>query len=532
MGRHRGAGLGGGHDEREQTLNQILTEMDGFERDTNVIVTAASITGETPVLIKKNGECKLLPIAEAIDSYYQKNEGDVEKETPDLKVLGFEKKISAGGTKNNLYFANSSFKKVRSVFRHRVNEIYEIEYSGGKIRTTGNHSLFIATRQGLKAKMVSEMQPGNVLLNLPYRANRTNDEKEIRAHQFNEEFNLELSLWQPLFEKFESVSLAYQYALTNVSRISQTQLGKMLGFSQRTIGKWQQGICGPRALSRNYYQYKDTLPETVKVTPDLMRLFGYYAAEGYARKEIDFCFNKNEKQKVEDVKALMRNLFGLSPQKIRHITPNAVNITYQCTSLANFFACHCGKGAKNKHVPSFLFEAPFGYFQEFFRGYFGGDGHIDKQKRGEATSVSKRLILELNWLFRMHGFKSYVHLFTAKEGRRINLGKPLPETVAWRLGFGKTQNPLSVLDERKKGNVNRAIVKNIKKLPYDGYVYDFCGCENEAFFAGESPVLAHNTNRPDVLDPALLRPGRFDRRVVLDLPDINDREAVLKIQDI
>ena len=37
------------------------------------------------------------------------------------------------------------------------------------------------------------------------------------------------------------------------------------------------------------------------------------------------------------------------------------------------------------------------------------------------------------------------------------------------------------------------------------------------------------TNRPDVLDPALLRPGRFDRRVVLDLPDINDREEILKI---
>ena len=42
VGRHRGAGLGGGHDEREQTLNQILTEMDGFERDTNVIVMAAT----------------------------------------------------------------------------------------------------------------------------------------------------------------------------------------------------------------------------------------------------------------------------------------------------------------------------------------------------------------------------------------------------------------------------------------------------------------------------------------------------------
>jgi len=42
VGRHRGAGLGGGHDEREQTLNQILVEMDGFDTGTNVIVLSAT----------------------------------------------------------------------------------------------------------------------------------------------------------------------------------------------------------------------------------------------------------------------------------------------------------------------------------------------------------------------------------------------------------------------------------------------------------------------------------------------------------
>jgi len=42
IGRVRGAGIGGGHDEREQTLNQILVEMDGFDRDTKTIVIAAT----------------------------------------------------------------------------------------------------------------------------------------------------------------------------------------------------------------------------------------------------------------------------------------------------------------------------------------------------------------------------------------------------------------------------------------------------------------------------------------------------------
>ncbi len=53
--------------------------------------------------------------------------------------------------------------------------------------------------------------------------------------------------------------------------------------------------------------------------------------------------------------------------------------------------------------------------------------------------------------------------------------------------------------------------------------------EMDGFDPNIGVIVMAATNRPDVLDPALLRPGRFDRRVMLDLPDINDREAILNI---
>lgn len=53
--------------------------------------------------------------------------------------------------------------------------------------------------------------------------------------------------------------------------------------------------------------------------------------------------------------------------------------------------------------------------------------------------------------------------------------------------------------------------------------------EMDGFETDARAIVMAATNRPDVLDPALLRPGRFDRRVIIDLPDLNEREAILKI---
>ena len=53
--------------------------------------------------------------------------------------------------------------------------------------------------------------------------------------------------------------------------------------------------------------------------------------------------------------------------------------------------------------------------------------------------------------------------------------------------------------------------------------------EMDGFEAGTNVVVIAATNRPDILDPALVRPGRFDRKVVLDAPDVRGREAILKV---
>ena len=53
--------------------------------------------------------------------------------------------------------------------------------------------------------------------------------------------------------------------------------------------------------------------------------------------------------------------------------------------------------------------------------------------------------------------------------------------------------------------------------------------EMDGFESDEGVVIIAASNRPDILDPALLRPGRFDRRVVVDMPDIKGRDAILKV---
>jgi cell division protease FtsH len=110
VGRHRGAGLGGGHDEREQTLNQILVEMDGFETDTNVIVVAATNRPDVldPALLRPGRFDRRVVMdlpdikeREAILKIHSKNK-PLEKNI-DLKVIASRTPGFSGADLSNLF---------------------------------------------------------------------------------------------------------------------------------------------------------------------------------------------------------------------------------------------------------------------------------------------------------------------------------------------------------------------------------------------------------------------------------------------
>ncbi len=511
--------LSGQQQVERRVVAQLLALMDGLKSRGEVVVIGASVTGDTPILIKDNNDVKLLPIADFVDRYYVSEEEGIEKSVSDTQVLGFEERRTRFGVQ----FGSCSFKELRGVFRHKVNEIYEIRYMGGKIRATGDHSVFVRTNTGIKPKAVTDLKVGDCLVDLPYKVNRgSKTRREVRHYHFPAEFNLTL----PGYLEDEHLLRDYRFAIENKGILSQTDIATNLGISQGTISNWQMNRHQPMGLSRK--RLKHVIPEHVEVTSDLLRLLGYYAAEGYSgSKQVDFCFGESEKELTIDLEELMRHIFGLEPYRV-HVRNNAVNITYLSKPLERFFTACCGNVAPNKHAPPFLFNAPTEYFLEFMYGYLMGDGSLSKEGKWEATSTSKQLIRELNWLCHMHGIKSYISSFVAKEGRKIGNGKPLRATVAYRLGFGKTNNPFKI-GERNVSHAKRALIKGIKRIPYNGYVYDLCGCENEAFFGGENPVLLHNTNQPNLLDSALRRGGRFDREIEIGIPDRKGRLEILQV---
>ncbi len=552
----------------------------------------ASVTGDTPVLVRDKEKTRLIPISEFVDNYYDQDQQGYPIKIEGIETLGFQGKNSSQYSSEDKFFGGSAWKKVDAVYRHKVEKIYEIHYLGGTIRTTGDHSIFVRDKNRLKIKKASELKIGDKLVNLPYKVRGKflkglGTFHHVRAHSFPQEIELELEMWDELPQWFNK----YTYAVASQGKMATQEVASNVGVSSTTILNWQKEICSPEYLARRL-KYPN-LPEKILLTPDLLKLFGYYTAEGRAGGYLEFIFGSHEKDHISEIITLMKSIFHCEP-KLEDTPDNSTRIKYYFAPLAHFFRRYCGTGSANKHVPDFIWDLPYKYFLAYLEGWGNGDGYITQEKKLSITSVSHQLILEMNWLCAMHGIKAGIRSGKNKCGRILK-NRPLPETNYWNLIIGKTANPftdenIDCPDQMKKPYVKKIVIKD-----YDGFVYDLCGCENEAFFGGEKPILLHNsrvrslfnqakkqapaiifmdeidavgrhrgaglggghdereqtlnqllvemdgfdantniiiiaaTNRPDILDPALLRPGRFDRTITIDKPDIKGRRAILDI---
>src|SRR6202051_1501510 len=131
VGRHRGAGMGGGHDEREQTLNQLLVEMDGFESNEGVILVAATNRPDVldPALLRPG----------RFDRQITVNLPDVKGREEILRVHSKKVKLAEGVD-------------LAVVARGTPG------YSGAELANVINEAALLAARRGLKAITMAEME--------------------------------------------------------------------------------------------------------------------------------------------------------------------------------------------------------------------------------------------------------------------------------------------------------------------------------------------------------------------------------------
>ncbi|KAJ2705205.1 hypothetical protein FB645_002603 [Coemansia sp. IMI 203386] len=530
--------------------------MSGSEFDEMYVGVGASVTGDTPVLVSDDDGTRMVPIGEYIDTYYPGSKEGYVVPVDGVKTLGYN-----GGTRMD----GCSWTRVRQVYRHKVDEIYEIKYMGDTVRTTGDHSVFIRTKDGVHAIQARDLRVGDSLVDLPYdasiaRSNRTSRDRSPLVDADGRSVNKEQLAPFPMWDSTCGGTDADLEMRQEIRRIC-----------------LEQGIS-----------------EEIEATPDLACLLGLYMAKDascVSTDSGDVCigFGGSEQNLMSHFARIAQNVFGFDgktvlPSKDEHQTalvypePIARFLARQCEET-------CSEGAR-KRVPEFLWTASAEHCQAFVDGYLQGTGLVgDNDLKGVVKSTDMGFLRELTWLASIHRVNAVLTM--PSFGNSAN-----QEEQVCKLEIGGESARAHHADGSDASLAHKAAaIESIERVPFSGYVYDFCGCDNEAFFGGNNPVLLHNskvrslfsaarekapsivfideidaigskrnprdqtymkqtlnqllvdldgfaqtegvifmaaTNFPEVLDPALTRPGRFDRIVQVPLPDVRGRAAILK----
>ncbi|MFH1375987.1 MAG: ATP-dependent zinc metalloprotease FtsH [Patescibacteria group bacterium] len=181
VGRQRGSGLGGGHDEREQTLNQILTEMDGFETNTNVIVMAATNRPDVldPALLRPGRFDRRVVI-----------------DMPDVKE---REEILGVHVRNKPLAKNADIEKVAK---------QTPGFTGADLENLLNEAAILAAKKGLKSINQSELEQSIEKVALgPEKKSRVLTDEERKITAFHESGHAVVSHALPHTDPVHKVSI-------------------------------------------------------------------------------------------------------------------------------------------------------------------------------------------------------------------------------------------------------------------------------------------------------------------------------------
>ncbi len=423
--------------------------VDYYSKNAEYVVRfqGGSIIGETPVFINNCKISNIVKIKDFIDPFFEKDEEGF-KPIKNTSTLG-------ANISDNPGIKGFDISNTKGVYRHKVDKIYKLKYNGGNISLTPDHSIFIydKTLGRLICKKTSEVKKGDILVSFPHK-------NLLRGHNKKNVYFSDISEKEDLKIDFK----------------------------------------------------KDGFFQTLPISDELLRLFGYYVAEGNSsirkrqRKEkyrkspsydydITFSFNSKEKDYINFILNAMEELFNENNPNV-FSPPNEISetcIRYSKKYLAYLFKELFAENSRNKKLPDFFFKLSREQFLIFFKSYLQGDGYIHKSGKIEVSSVSKNLAIQLNWLLNLHNIKSTIFEKTTKESIAPQ-GHILHKTKVYTIKIGESNNPFLDREPKRKNSFKLRRILEITKESYSGFVYDLCGCDNEAFFGGISPILLHNSN--------------------------------------
>ena len=181
VGRHRGAGMGGGHDEREQTLNQLLVEMDGFAGNLGIVMIAATNRPDIldPALLRPG----------RFDRQVTVNYPDVKGREAILKIHSRNKPLAPDVDLNVIARSTAGF-------------------TGADLENLMNESALLAARNGRKAIINQDIEEATIKVMVgPEKKSRKMDDREKKLTAYHESGHAVTNFWLPRLDPVHQVSI-------------------------------------------------------------------------------------------------------------------------------------------------------------------------------------------------------------------------------------------------------------------------------------------------------------------------------------